>query len=322
MMFACEDENIASKITRLVSGWHFKARAHAPDGALTIHLSLDAAPPMPARPPDFPVHHGECFRDGNALVLATGDSRMRIGPTALPRVDVWIGPETARSPVSFARLLFYAAQAALRRGGLFELHAAGVRPPATPENPRPGGVLIAGASGSGKTTLTMRLTAAGWSSVGDDLVLIREDPAAAEAFAFRRVFAATETTLDTCPPPGIDEALREPNAFEPDKRRLDPEVLFPGRFAASCTPDTLVFPVITRATETTTRPIASPEALTRLVRMCPWAAYDTAVARPHLSALARLARQCRSYELLAGTDLLHDREAAPRVFRSLAGSAQ
>ena len=27
----------------------------------------------------------------------------------------------------------------------------------------------------------------------------------------------------------------------------------------------------------------APDALARLLKMCPWAAYDTAVARPHLS---------------------------------------
>ena len=219
--------------------------------------------------------------------------------------------------MAFARFLFYATQAALRQCGLYELHAAAVMPPSGAD-----GVLIVGASGSGKTTLAMRLTAAGWLNVADDLVLIREDSPAAEAFAFRRVFAATETTLDACPTPGIEEATRQPSAFEPSKRRLDPEVLFPGRFAPSCTPRVLVFPVITGEARTETRPMTAPDALTRLLKMCPWASYDTAVARPHLSALALLARQCASYELLAGTDLLYDPQAAPRLFAELTGGAR
>jgi hypothetical protein len=315
--FACNDEGTAERVARLVGGWHFAAHADESASAYTIELSTEDAPPMPRGVAAFAVHHGECFLEGDSLVLATGDSWIRVHPLAMRRVEAWIGPETVRSSTAFARLMFYATQAALRRCGLFELHAAAVIPPDCTD-----GVLIVGASGSGKTTLAMRLTAAGWSNVADDLVLIREDSAAAEAFAFRRVFAATETTLDACPTPHLEEATREPNAFEPSKRRLDPEVLFPGRFASSCTPRALVFPVITGEAQTEIQPIAAPDALTRLLKMCPWASYDTAVARPHLSALSRLARQCVSYTLLAGTDLLYDAQAAPRLFATLARGAR
>jgi hypothetical protein len=315
--FACADGATVEKVTRLIAGWHFAARPDDPASAFILQLSRGAAPATPRRPADFAVHHGQCFSDGDSWDLSTGDSWMRVHPFAMRRVDVWIGDETAQSSIAFARLLFYATQTALRRCGLFELHAAGMMDPA-----RADGVLIVGASGSGKTTLAMRLTAAGWSNIADDLVLIREDIPSAEAFAFRRVFAATETTLEACPTPGIEEATRESNEFEPFKRRLDPEVLFPGRFVSSCTPRALVFPVITGEAQTETRPIKAPDALTRLLKMCPWASYDTAVARPHLSALARLARQCASYELLAGTDLLYDAQAAPLLFAALPMSAR
>jgi hypothetical protein len=310
--FSCADVGTAEKVARHIAGWHFTSFSDEPASAFTIHLSREAAPPMPRKPADFAVHHGECYSDGNSWLLVTSDSVLRIHPLTMRRVDVWIGPQTERSSTAFARVLFYATQAALRQCGLYELHAAAVMPPTGA-----GGVLIIGASGSGKTTLAMRLTAAGWSNVADDLVLLREDEQAAQAFAFRRVFAATDTTLEACPPPRIEEATRPPSDFEPLKRRLDPEVLFPGQFAASCTPRVLVFPAITGETDTETRPMAGPEALTRLLKMCPWASYDTAVARPHLSALARLARQCVSYELLAGTDLLYDPQAAPRLFAAL-----
>lgn len=307
--FASSDAETAEKVTRLVAGWHFASVADEPVSTFTIQLSKDAASAIPRGPADFAVHNGQCFSDGDSWFLSTSDSWMRVHPLAMRRVDVWIGAETERSSIAFARLLFYATQAALRQCGLFELHTAAVLDPSTES-----GVLIVGASGSGKTTLAMRLTAGGWSNVADDLVLIRENASSAEAFAFRRVFAATETTLDAIPTPGIEEATREANEFEPLKRRLDPEVLFPGRFASSCTPRALVFPVITGEARTETRAIAAPDALTRLLKMCPWASYDTAVARPHLSALARLARQCASYVLLAGTDLLYDAQAAPRLF--------
>ncbi|HEX7828038.1 MAG TPA: hypothetical protein VF787_00200 [Thermoanaerobaculia bacterium] len=314
LTFACTDDGTAEKVARLIAGWHFAARPDDPTGAFTIELSTAAPPPMPRGPAAFDVHHGQCFSEDGLWYLATSDSWMRVHPR---RVEVWIGAETAQSPTAFARVMFYATQAALRRCGRFELHAAAVTFPATDN-----GVLIVGASGSGKTTLAMRLTAARWSNVADDLVLIRDGSPTAEAFAFRRVFAATETTLDAVQPPSLEEATREPNAFEPEKRRLDPEVMFPGRFASSCTPRVLVFPVITGNAQTEIQPIAQPDALTRLLKMCPWASYDTAVAPQHLSALARLARQCASYTLLAGTDLLYDAQAAPRLFAPLAMGAR
>jgi hypothetical protein len=315
--FSCADEETAGKLARLVAGWHFTADPDDPPAAFTITLSRSGVPATPRGPVAFSVHHGECFLGEDDWSLTTSDSWMQVHPLAKRRVDVWIGDETVQSSTAFARLLFYATQAALRQCGLYELHAAALVPP-----DRTGGVLIVGPSGSGKTTLAMRLTAAGWSNVADDLVLIRDDAGSANAFAFRRVFAATGLTLDACPLPRIDAATREPNAFEPFKRRLDPEVLFPGRFVASCAPRALVFPALSGQPRTEVRSIEAPQALTRLLRMCPWASYDTAVARPHLNALASLARQCASYELLAGTDLLYDAGAAPRLFDTLAMGAR
>jgi hypothetical protein len=338
--FACADEWTAEKAARHVAGWHFAELADDPPSAFVIRLarvSVSSAPSAPPRerppgssstgnartawerpqgPPAFAVHHGECFQDGDSFSLSTSDSWVRVHPPETRLVEAWIGAKTAASSTALARLLFYATQAALRRCGLYEIHAAAATHPE-----RQHGVLVIGASGSGKTTLAMRLTAAGWSNVADDLVLIREGPAAVEAFAFRRVFAATQTTLDACPTPRLEEATREPNEFEPSKRRLDPEVLFPGRFTSSCTPRVLVFPSITGEPRTEARPVSTIDALTRLLKMCPWASYDTPVARPHLSALGRLAGQCASYELLAGNDLLDDPQAAPRLFDSLPAGA-
>jgi ABC-type multidrug transport system fused ATPase/permease subunit len=149
--FACADGETAEKVARHIAGWHFTASPGEPASAFTIHLSREAAPPMPRGPASFAVHHGECFADGDSWALSTGDSWMRIHPPAMRRVDVWIGVETARSSIAFARLLFYATQAALRQCGLYEL------PPAVMPPSGVGGVLIVGASGSGKTTLAMRL---------------------------------------------------------------------------------------------------------------------------------------------------------------------
>jgi hypothetical protein len=43
-----------------------------------------------------------------------------------------------------------------------------------------------------------------------------------------------------------------------------------------------------------------------LLRMCPWACYDRATTNDHLYLLADLAKQCVSFELSAGRDVLDD----------------
>ena len=44
--------------------------------------------------------------------------------------------------------------------------------------------------------------------------------------------------------------------------------------------------------------------MTRLIRACPWATYDTSIAAANLEVLSRLARQTTSFDLIAGRDLL------------------
>jgi len=46
----------------------------------------------------------------------------------------------------------------------------------------------------------------------------------------------------------------------------------------------------------------------RLLRMCPGAAVDRPVAAQFLRVLELLTRQCKAFDLLAGTDLLGDPE--------------
>jgi len=42
----------------------------------------------------------------------------------------------------------------------------------------------------------------------------------------------------------------------------------------------------------------------RLIRACPWATYDTAIASANLVVLSALARQATGFDLSAGRDLL------------------
>jgi hypothetical protein len=190
-------------------------------------------------------------------------------------------------------------QAALRRAGVYDLHAAGALDPKTQT-----GALFVGASGSGKTTLTLRLAACGWRYLSDDMVVLRETPAGLEVEGLRRLFAVAAKSIAATGLEQVGAVLGPPVASDPSKRRLEPEAVFPEGRAVRCTPRALFFPRVTDANVSSVGPLTGREAMQRLVRACPWATYDAPVAPEYLRVLARLARQCRAYELRAGRDLL------------------
>jgi hypothetical protein len=74
-----------------------------------------------------------------------------------------------------------------------------------------------------------------------------------------------------------------------------------------------LFTTISGAKETQLHKLTQAETMSRLIRACPWATYDTAVAGPNLELLSRLARQAKGFNLMAGTDLLEPDGAAQIV---------
>ena len=198
---------------------------------------------------------------------------------------------------------------AMRRCGLYELHAAGAVEPETGA-----GVLFVGPSGSGKSTNATQLAAASWQYLSDDTLLLCDAGEHVEARALRRVFAISQPTASTRALAGREEHLSAPAHFDPDKLRFEPESIFPGGFRESCAPRFVFFPTVTREPESRTRRLSQAEAMARLIRMCPWAGYDRQSARAHLGTLSRLARQSESHELRAGTDLLGDPAHASAFF--------
>ncbi len=221
-------------------------------------------------------------------------------------VEVWFGlSEHAQHPVALVNAFSYGLQAALRRAGVFDVHAAGAVEPASQA-----GALFVGASGSGKTTLTLLLTEAGWLYLSDDMVVLRKTPDALEAEGLRRLFAVADTSVVGSSRTKLNAAMGSPVASDPSKRRLEPEAVFPQSRAISCRPRVLFFPRVVATAETSVKEISSREAMQQLVRHCPWATYDTYSAPNYLRVLARLANQCRAFELAAGRDLLLQPERA------------
>jgi hypothetical protein len=307
----------AELFRRFYAGWHFARLepTEAPTPDATIRVSPGAPPPLPEGFESFETAgDGLCRTDGRTYIFERDGSAVRaVGGRR--GVEVWIGQGAAsRERSALARVVFEATMVALRRCGLFELHAAGVVEPHSG-----GGYLVVGPSGSGKSTLATQLASAGWRYLSDDALLLRGGGELVEACALRREFAVTEQTVAAGVLEGFEEMLHEPVPFDPLKRRFKPHTVFPEGFSESCVPRALFFPVITDEPASRARRLTQPETMRGLLRMCPWACYDRPAATTHLGLLARLARQAEGFELHAGRDLLGDAEYSSSYLRGLVG---
>jgi hypothetical protein len=310
------DEESAELFRRFYAGWHF-ARVEGPDVPepdANIRVSPSAPSPAPVGLESFETAGGGfCRTDGLTYIFERDGSAVR-ADGGRRGVEVWIGKGAAsRERSALARLVFEATMVALRRCGLFELHAAGVVEPRSG-----GGFLVVGPSGSGKSTLATQLASAGWRYLSDDALLLRGGAGQlVEACALRREFAVTEQTVAAGVLEGFEELLSEPVPFDPLKRRFKPHTVFPEGFSESCVPRALFFPVLTNEPASRARRLTQAETMRELLRMCPWACYDRPAAATHLGLLARLARQTTGFEVCAGRDLLGDAEYSSEYLRGL-----
>lgn len=300
------DERAASAADQFLSGFLLERKqAGAGERAASCVIRAHGRLPLPRVPREwssFDVAHGRCFSRGGKLFLDICDSVVSVGAPTRTSVEVWLGQTgRARKQVAVVNALSYALQAALRRAGLLDLHAACV------VSPRGRGFLLAGTSGSGKSTLTVQLAARGWSYLTDDMVLLEERDGRdgrIRARGLRRLFSLSDESARASGVGGLRESLGTPVASDPSKRRLEPSAVFPGARAVVCVPEIVLFPRVTREAQSRARELSTSEAMARLIKLCPWAGYDDVTARDSLRALAALARRCRAFELEAGMDLL------------------
>ena len=284
------DSRLARLIESLFAAWQLTPIA-SPGREAEIEIKFFCDDPGPTVPPGlnyFEVAEGgRCYTEADAYYLQFDNSLMRLRDGAPVRVDVFVKqvPETADAEL--ARVTSFAVCAALRRFGLFDLHSAAV---AEPKSGR--GVLIVGPSGSGKSTLTYQLADAGWSYLSDDEVLLSVNEGTVEARGFRSLFALRDTA-----------AVGFKNIFEPAD-------VFSSTRVPNVSPGWVLFTAISGSRQTRLRKLSQPETMTRLIRACPWATYDTTIAGANLELLSQLARQVTAFELAAGTDLLEPGWAA------------
>jgi hypothetical protein len=263
-------------------------------------------PPLPTELERFNVPGGVCYINRQSYYLEVKGSRVAVGSKNSKQVEVWLGDSArARTTTSLITVMAYAIPAALRRVGLYDLHAAALIEPLSACC-----FVFPGTSRSGKTTLSLRLAASGWRYLSDDAVVISEGEKGVEVRGLRRPFQTSSDSLGGCDFSELDNALGVTIPNDPEKRRLDPEILFPGQFVASAEPQVLCFPVITGKNESRLEETTKAEAMMRLIVMCPWSNYDASAARDHLHVLGRLVRQCRTYNLQAGRDIFEEQTGA------------
>ena len=301
------DAEINEMMKRYFGCWHVApvpADGITANVTIVIHTSDDQPPPPPNLAP-FEVAEGGVCRTNAETYFFENHGSVVAGHRDSSRVEVWIGNTAAsRERPALARLIFNAAMVAMRRCGLYELHAAGV------VSPFGEGVLVIGPSGSGKSNLAAQLATAGWQYLSDDSLLLFGRDGMVHTHALRRMFALTDDIFSATgvAKSGSIEVTVAP--FDTSKKRFEPAPVFPGQFALSCTPGKVLFSRIADAPASRMRSLNRAETMSRLLRMCPWACYDKTTAAAHLEVLGVLARQADGFELMAGADLLISERAS------------
>ncbi|HUE82271.1 MAG TPA: hypothetical protein VMM84_09160 [Pyrinomonadaceae bacterium] len=292
------DKESASAIRTLFGGWLFTPipiLIDPPDSSIRIrHGSYPS--PIPSDLESFEIANGaSCSTDGETFYLAISGS-VAVIRSVQPVADIWLYKPSSLDPETQAQIISYGVSAALRRCGVFDVHSGGV---VAPDGTT---ALCIGPSGSGKSTLTLQLLSAGWGYLSDDVILLSGCERGIEARGVRRVFALTQTSLEAA-------KLASPVMTAPgstSKLALAPQDYFPDRLTSSSIPGVLLFLKIVKAGTTSFQKLTEYEAMTRLLKQCPWACYDKPVASNYVGVLGTLVKQSAAFGLFLGADLLEN----------------
>ena len=286
------DHRLRNLIGLLFGGWQLTP-VFFPDRSPDIRINFCCG----ETPFEFPRHlnqfeiaeGGRCYAGDADFYLALRGSVVHLVSGTPVTVDVSLAELPEPGDPLLARIASFAVCAALRRFGLFDLHSAGV------VNPESGkGVLIVGPSGSGKSTLALQLALAGWPYLSDDELLLSLVDGEVQARGFRSFFAVRNG--------------------EPFKHCFEPEVTFGSQRRDEALPELLLFIRLNGEEKTQVSKLTQAETMARLIRACPWATYDAAIAGANLEVLSALARQATGFDLSAGRDLLAPGHAAELLF--------
>ena len=305
------DEWSMQAVLQTFAGWFITLASEqpttAPDAILRIHCGV-SPPTVPSGLDSFPiVHSGQCYTDSETYYLEFERSLIVFGPGSANAVDLWVDVPLDLSSRVTGQLLSNALAPALRRCGLFEIHSAGVIAPGANEV-----ILIGGPSGSGKSTLTTHLASCNWGYLSDDVLLLQSFDNEIQVGPLRRFFALTPDTIAAAQ---LNPKLADPNQ---QKGRITPQEVFNREPVAGGVPGIIIFPGIVDSDRSRLIPLTTADSMTRLLRLCPWAAYDKPTSARHIELLGRLAKCTSAFDLFAGKDILTKRERAAELIGQVA----
>ena len=313
LFFESSDLRLGNLIERLFAGWQLTPVSHtnqSPDIRINF-FSGEKPPTIPQNLNQFEIAEGgKCYTDGADYYLALGGALLQLQNAGPVTVSVWLTQDPRQDDPLLARVTSFAVCAALRRFGLFELHSAGVVHMQTEK-----GVLIVGPSGSGKSTLALQLAIAGWPYLSDDELLLSIVDDTVVARGFRTFFAVSSETAIAA---GIDK-IRGIETSKQLKTCFEPDLVLGSSQRSSSVPGALFFISLSGEDDTQVSKLSQADTMMRLIRACPWATYDTAIASANLNVLSKLARQTNAFELRGGRDLLQPDYASDLISRHTGG---
>jgi hypothetical protein len=300
-------------VAQTFAGWFITPNPGQPPPTVDLVLRVHCGVTPPAVPPalnKFSIAHGgTCSADNETFYVEFEKSLVVFGPASDVQVDLWIDSPPDFSTRIIGQLLSHALSPALRRCGVFEIHSAGVIAPGSDK-----AILIAGPSGSGKSTLTTQLANCGWGYLSDDVLLLHDSNGDIFVEPFRRFFALTSDTIAAANLDAIPDADKQ-------KTRIVPQEIFEREAIKGAQPGTIIFSAVTDADRSSLKPLTSAESMTRLLRLCPWAAYDKTTSTQHLQILGRLAKSTAGFDLFAAKDMLLDRMRAAELIEQSVSKA-
>ncbi|APR85429.1 Hypothetical protein A7982_10778 [Minicystis rosea] len=257
--------------------------------------------------------HGivQAYRRGGGFLLWDRASRVHLPEGDAP-IEVAVAAREVE-PGSAAAMIEVAIPLALRRFGLFHIHAAALRHPSGES------ILVAGGSGAGKTSTTIALIEAGSQYLGDDAHFLSSNAGGLCISVFPRAFHLAPATIAAFP---RLEAFAGPPSGRRDKRALDARRAFPDRHLATMplSPGRVLalFPSVVDAPVTELLPIPRADAFGLLLASSAALVIDGLAGRDeNLRVIQAVLTASRCFELRLGRDALVDprAEVAARIAR-------
>ena len=178
--------------------------------------------------------------------------------------------------------------------------------------------LLCAPTGGGKSTMTAAAVRRGWSTLGDDKLLLRVRDGAPELRALLHTFNLHPRTQEWFPEVGAIARLPRYSSWT-EKRKVQAGRIWPATAATSARPSTLV--VLTRSERrggVDVAPLAPDRVLDTLLRQTVIPSHAP-TARAIVTAVSRTAAALRGFAVTVGADAYRDAECIAGLERAIEG---